>query len=69
MEWIALDIRALDRLIQKRQVKCGVVANKDGALTVVFPDGTANRTKQALQCIPFIDGRSQRVVRVNTVDG
>jgi len=69
MEWIALDTRALDRLIHERQVKCRVVANKDGALTVVFPDSTANRTKQALQRIPFSDSRSQRVVRVNPVDG
>ena len=69
MEWIALDRRALDCLVHERQVERGVVANKNGALAVVCPDGTANCAKQALQCVPFIDGGSQRVVWVNAVDG
>ena len=69
MKRIALDRRAFNGLVEKAQIECGVVTDQDRTLAAVVPHGFADIAEHALQGIPFVDRRTQRVIRVDAVDG
>lgn len=64
---ISLDCGPFNGLIEKAQVKCGVVADEYRTITALFADRAPDFTEYALQRIALVDGGPQWVIGIDPV--
>ena len=69
MKRIALDVGTSDSLVQEAEIERGVVADQDGPRTTRLAHRAPHFTEYALQRLFLTHGDSERVMRVDAVDG